>query len=373
MKASEHYSSFHIAFSSTTLPRTAWFDINNLVDTTSGALVQSSKLFEAATERNKNLAIMADNKDIRIHFKRTAKIQNGNSYKWKARIGINSTTIIRIAAPVTPVSNVFDTTLVYFLNASLSSQYNRVFRAHLEQLSRTDSSKDPKFMLRIILIGTQRDEDLVRQSIRKILPELAITSLLGNRLQIRRFESSVFEYPGIYSAWKESLNNDSPNRIVVYAHAKGVSHIEHTNRRNSEELCASELVLERLYANLDIMNTFPFLTRLGCVAGGGGWMWFNFWMGRSDYISTLEQPIITTRRHYYEDWLCRKESPTASISYICASKDKERSLDSYSLDLSSCFSLLTQKGKPNIGQAYDAQTAIRLSNRYLKNRPGEAF
>lgn len=371
MKASEHCSSLHIAFSSSTAPRTAWFDVKDLVDTTGGALVSSSKLLEAAAKSNKNLSIFADDKDILIHFKRKAKISNVHSYKWKARSSLDSANIIRVAAPVTPVDNIFQTTLVYFLNATLSSQYNLILRAHLEHLSRANAGKDPKFVLRLILIGTQRDEDLVRQLIHIILPELACTTSPSDRLQVSRFESSVFEYPGIYSAWEESLSNNSHDRIIVYAHCKGVSHIKSTNTRNSEELCASEQVLRRLYANLDIINTFPFLTRLGCVAGGGGWMWFNFWMGRSNYISTLEQPLITTRRHYYEDWLCRRKNPSDIASCECASEDEERSLDSYNLDLSSCFSILTQKGKSNIGLAYDAQTAIKLSSQYLKKHQGE--
>jgi len=361
-------SFLYIAFSSSATARTPWLDVNDLLDTANETLLSSQDLLQSAAERIRGISTVAEHKDIWIHLKRRAKMPNGYRYKWKSRARVDSTTIIRMAAPITPDNNTFRTTLVYFLNAKLSSRYVEILRAHLEHLSCADVGKDSMFTLRVVLIGTQEDEDLVRELVRMILPELFSMSFHANRFQVNRLESSVFEYPGIRSVWEESQSHNSHDGLVVYAHCKGVSHIDETNSRNSEEVCASSLVLGRLYANLDILNTFPFLNRLGCVSGGGGWMWFNFWIGRSDYLSKLEKPVLTSRRHYYEDWLCRREKPSETTDLHCVAQGNEKSFDTYHLDLSSCFSILAPKGKTNIGQAYDAQTAIRLSSKYLKNQ-----
>ena len=36
-----------------------------------------------------------------------------------------------------------------------------------------------------------------------------------------------------------------------------------------------------------------------------GWIWFNFWWARASYLKKLVEPVRSTRRHYYEDWLGR--------------------------------------------------------------------
>jgi hypothetical protein len=54
---------------------------------------------------------------------------------------------------------------------------------------------------------------------------------------------------------------------------------------------------------------------VGISCGGNGWIWYNFWWARSSHIACLEQPIITERRHYYEDWLGRFLSPKDTDSH----------------------------------------------------------
>ena len=47
------------------------------------------------------------------------------------------------------------------------------------------------------------------------------------------------------------------------------------------------------------------ITRVGTYPAPGGWVWFNFWWARTSYIQSITEPIRTTRRHYYEDYLGR--------------------------------------------------------------------
>ncbi|TXH70502.1 MAG: hypothetical protein E6Q83_06415 [Thiothrix sp.] len=43
----------------------------------------------------------------------------------------------------------------------------------------------------------------------------------------------------------------------------------------------------------------------------GGWIWYNFWWAKADYIRLLEKPRIDPKhRYYYEEWLSYLEVDT---------------------------------------------------------------
>ena len=47
------------------------------------------------------------------------------------------------------------------------------------------------------------------------------------------------------------------------------------------------------------------INKLGILSGGNGWLWFNFWIAKSSYLSKIEKPRMTKRAFYYEDWIAR--------------------------------------------------------------------
>ncbi len=98
-------------------------------------------------------------------------------------------------------------------------------------------------------------------------------------------------------------------------------------------------------------------------------MWYNFWYARGSYLRTVEQPIVTTRRHYYEDWLARSGLPPQEG----APSVPERDLSQYPHTLFpyaySCYALMGGNSieythAPNIGYFYspDVDKRLRLND-----------
>ena len=56
--------------------------------------------------------------------------------------------------------------------------------------------------------------------------------------------------------------------------------------------------------NIELISRFKSIDKIGILSGGNGWLWFNFWIAKSTYISQLEKPKKETVL-VIEDWLGR--------------------------------------------------------------------
>ena len=65
------------------------------------------------------------------------------------------------------------------------------------------------------------------------------------------------------------------------------------------------MVIHNWEANLEKLYRLESINKVGILTGGNGWLWFNFWIARSSYLSNLEKPKKTNHACYYEDWLGR--------------------------------------------------------------------
>ena len=348
-----------IAFSSPSCERTAWTPLETLINTPENKKISAKSLHKAYLKRNPG-STKSLKDDVNIHIRRIVQTSWGSVCLWKCKCKLQHASTIRASCHINYKNNRTPVKLIYFLNTTISNRYSEIFLEHLLQLSESKVDKDRNFSLCLILVGPQEEEREIRKYLQRLLPSLFNLPYWHPRLKIIRIATSTYEYEGLLTTWNESFNHDG---LIMYAHCKGVSHIESTGRRNVEEICASTLLLRHIYINIDIMASLPSLTRLGCVAGGGGWMWFNFWMAQAKYISSLEKPIKTTRRHYYEDWLCRKLPITIDSIKNTSSDVDELPLNSYELDLTTCYGLLTNRDDPNIAKAYEASTAIELATK----------
>lgn len=120
-----------------------------------------------------------------------------------------------------------------------------------------------------------------------------------------------YEYEGINLVWNLAVK--SPENIYLYFHSKGISST--SNHRSMSERKLFKTIIDSWKNVIDIFSDNPNINKVGLTASEPGWMWFNFWWARGTYLSKCEQPIITTRRHYYEDWLCRriKDAPASNL------------------------------------------------------------
>ena len=57
------------------------------------------------------------------------------------------------------------------------------------------------------------------------------------------------------------------------------------------------------------------IDKIGLYPSDKGFIWFNFWWARGDYINKLEEPIISEDRYYYEVWLNKFKKIECDNSY----------------------------------------------------------
>ena len=86
------------------------------------------------------------------------------------------------------------------------------------------------------------------------------------------------------------------------------------------------------------------IEKAGMYPSQSGWVWFNFWWARVSYLKGIVEPVRTTRRHYYEDWLGR---------YYDADTEQEAEPGRFK-DCSACFATVSWGG----GISYDSRDVI---------------
>jgi hypothetical protein len=165
------------------------------------------------------------------------------------------------------------------------------------------------------------------------------------------YSENEFEYRGILKVWELGQIHDSPDDIILYFHSKGVTHHSSYSANAND---AYNIILREFDKVREIFTIFPTIDKVGYSAGGNGWLWYNFWYVRGSYIAMCEKPILTQRRHYYEDWLGRKVATQEDrVSTV------ERPMAYYENTLAACYSFYTNGAIGNIGSVYDPAT-----NRY---------
>lgn len=194
----------------------------------------------------------------------------------------------------------------------------------------------------VYVIATVKDidqEKKLREDIKNLFKNIIIECNYG---------INTYEYYGILKVWKLGQTFNRSDDILLYFHSKGITHhSDYSNNRND----AYNVILKNIDYISEIFDLFPSIDKVGYFSGGIGWIWYNFWYARGSYINQVEKPILTDRRHYYEDWLCRK-----LIDPLCNKQvdNIERPTAFYENTLLSCYSFYTDEVNfGNIGSYYD--------------------
>jgi hypothetical protein len=193
--------------------------------------------------------------------------------------------------------------------------------------------------IHIISTITPSKENEFRQKVLQLFPNVIIECYYENE----------FEYGGILKVWQLGQTFYKPNDIILYFHSKGMTHAKSYDHNKNDHY---NIILNDIHKIKEIFTVFPKIDKIGFFSGGCGWIWYNFWYVRGSYIHSVEKPLKTSRRHYYEDWLGRK----VSISDIYC--DHERCTNTYYENtLHNCYSFFTDKITiANIGSYYDPNT-----------------
>lgn len=321
---------------------------------TDSSSLTPNELLDYAISHSDTSSSVASRSDFNIiHVRRNAS-SSPAFHSWHTRARIADVPFLFNPAPLNAANNTRRTKLVYFLNASLSASYLLILSKQLKLLRGAKVDSDPSFSFLLVFIGSPAEAEAAVDRIKKFLPSLFPhnSDCPNNRFRLICNAHSCYEYEGILATWAEARSAMAPSDLLIYAHCKGISKLDQARRRDVHEIASSQLLLSKIYANIDIMNVFPFLTRLGVATGGPGWMWFNFWMATSQYLANVERPILTTRRHYYEDWLYRQlTNPVPPERSTDAEQPGEPGACSYTGDVKGCYNALSIPGYFNIGDS----------------------
>lgn len=162
--------------------------------------------------------------------------------------------------------------------------------------------------------------------VKGVIPFFEKLSPLYKNIQF--YTENKFEYWGLLCVW-QLAQTARHYKYIAYFHTKGMTHPE-SGRAKVEEILTHftfkdwSLILKTFQINrkvnkVGLFPAFKVNQKSGLVRGG--WIWYNFWWARAEYIRALEEPKINPKhRYYYEEW----------ISYLEVD-DKSKFYDSFSL------------------------------------------
>lgn len=156
-------------------------------------------------------------------------------------------------------------------------------------------------------------------------------------IQFHFNHDNCHEFPGIMKVYQLALQTHYRSHYILYFHAKGISRFQ--GEREPIEKALHSIVISPWKRIFKIFKYYPTIDKVGSTYSQQGWMWWNYWWVRATYVARLESPIKTTRRYYYEDWLCRVLiRPYTPLS---ERRKEERIDNAYVYDLSSdnCWGL----------------------------------
>jgi len=228
------------------------------------------------------------------------------------------------------------TRIVYFINCYVNTNYLFMVSSQLKELHATGLLTETQCEVHVVSSGTAVHRESLGAQLKK---------QFGNSPVVfhEHTEANQFEYPGIRKVWQ--LGQRHEDSYLLYFHARGLSRMKlgrFRRKRQPQEKRLFRRVIGAWRQNLTWLEHITSADKLGLTCGGNGWVWFNFWWARASYVRQLEEPVVTDRRHYYEDWLGRYQP--------LGSKPGE-----YSSNLTQCLSIASVPAikKYNLGSDFN--------------------
>lgn len=192
-----------------------------------------------------------------------------------------------------------DIAIVYMIYINPNVDWKKIVRTQLQDVARTKilSSSD----LHIVVSNPNKVAD-----VKNFFSQLECAYK-----NIEYYDENKFEYWAIYYLWNLSQTNFN-YKYVTYFHTKGMSYASDL-KRNKMERVLTYYNFNMWKECLKIFNDEDRINKIGLFPAidtesypaSGGWIWFNFWWARMEYVRHLEEPIDTHDRYYYERWLSK--------------------------------------------------------------------
>jgi hypothetical protein len=215
---------------------------------------------------------------------------------------------IAIITKSNPNETSYTIRVVYFLNTKLNDRY-------LDWITNQISIVPTNYVKEIYIVADSKScihEKPLHDTI-SLLQQHKHANNIISTLECHDNDPTkeTYEYHGIHKLWELGQRYSTPNDIAIYVHSKGVTHAKSWNAYiqksgvRGEESKLTQNVFGQMPRVLEAFSLFPNVDRVGWDCSAGGFLWYNFMYVRGSYLNQVEQPIITTRRHYYEEWIRR--------------------------------------------------------------------
>jgi hypothetical protein len=182
--------------------------------------------------------------------------------------------------------------IVYYIFINPKKDWRKIIKGQLGDLKivgLTDVSK--------IYISICGESKLTSECTTLIKDELCIDATFSYTVE------NQFEYPGFNLLY--SIANENPNTPILYIHTKGmVFHNE--NNRLIYEKALLRGTIDNWKETLKIFDENKIINKIGMYPSDEGWLWFNYFWIRSDYLIGANPPSLNTEnRFYYESYIGR--------------------------------------------------------------------
>lgn len=194
----------------------------------------------------------------------------------------------------------FTINIVYFINTYVNpTSYQYLMKSQLHDLIETGLMEYAH-----LWIEASTDDPMFSTHVNEIMEKYS------NKIVITIHLENNYEYFGIHRVWSlnQEFNGNHSRHVTLYFHAKGITYKIFTENDNRIPIGSVlfDKVIRCWREVLTIFDENTLIDKIGFSFSEPGWIWFNFWWIRGNYCQSLERPILTERRHYYEDYLCRR-------------------------------------------------------------------
>jgi hypothetical protein len=176
--------------------------------------------------------------------------------------------------------------IIYYFFTSPNSNWRAILSGQLYQLKSYGILSEADLYIHVTDCNNYGEE--IKEIITKIVPSAIVSTSFVNQ----------FEYPAIKLV--HDLAMQYPESTFLYFHSKGMTHNLHS--RSLQEMLLFTKTFENWRKNIQLLNKEN-KQKAGLFSSKEGWIWYNFWYAKGEYLAKCSEPEISDSRYYYEAWL----------------------------------------------------------------------
>lgn len=197
--------------------------------------------------------------------------------------------------------------IVYFVYINHPSNWTGIIRGQIEDIKASNILKISD--LYVCISGQQEHSHKVSS----LIDTLLVEEKKESHVEYCYTNDNLYEYPGIHQIYLLSQTNQ--DKLFIYFHTKEMSRCTSPQQRPHLNMILTRTLFWNYKKVVNIFDTQPNINKIGLFPASYGWIWFNFFWVRGSYLIQCQPPLITTRRHHYEDWLGSSHQPSLHDGY----------------------------------------------------------